>query len=476
MRLSDAELLAQLEAELETRRETDRSAFYAPCGKIEEFIRLVGTVPDLVFTLSAANGVGKTTALVNIARSIMFGPANKYFDYPLFRNWPYPKRLRFVSEPSQVKESGPFPTEIKKWWPRGRYTAQKDGQHYESIYRAGDFILEVMTYEQLPKQHEGANLGCVMFNEPPPQSLWTPNMSRLRAGGIAIVGMTPLTEAGWFFDEVVPRHEKTTVYAGVEDACIIHGVRGHLEHEQIVKMGEEYSPDEREARMGGKAMYLKGLVYKSFSYRVHVLPEPVRPPLGSTVYNVVDPHADKPFFAIWAWPHRNGDLYIVDEHPNEDFFRMRNNPWTIEDYKRMYAAKEHSYLIKRVIDRHFADVRSGAYKKTLRDDLAAIGMNYEPSYSAAAGEPEIDTGVLKVREYLKYDPGKPINSINRPRLYINPHCLNTIKAFSRWSLDPKTGDYQDAFKDPMDVVRYLVMANPKPSEPLPPQQFKKLYG
>src|ERR1043165_4703079 len=252
-----SEALMVIQREMEWLKENDKFQFYEPNLPIEKIISLIGNQNNLLYILSAANGIGKTTFLVNLARAIMFGPTNRFFKFPIFENWPYEKRLRFVSEPSQVKESCPFPTEIKRWWPKGRYKVLKEGQHYASLYIAGDWILEVMTYEQLPEQHEGANLGAVLFNEPPPHNLWTPNISRLRKGGIAVVGMTPLTEAGWFFDEVVPRHENFIIYADVETACKTHGTRGHLDHDQISKMIAEYNSDEREARIEGKALYLK---------------------------------------------------------------------------------------------------------------------------------------------------------------------------------------------------------------------------
>ncbi|HET9146141.1 MAG TPA: terminase family protein [Sphingomicrobium sp.] len=462
-----------LERELEWRRENERFAFFTPNGKQEEFVRLAGAGADSVYILSAANGIGKTTLVVNLMAHLVFGPQNNFFDVPLFRNWPYPKRIRYITDQKIVEESGPFPTELKKWWPKGKYSASKLGRNYFCQYTVGEWVIDVMTYEQDLSQFEGGTFGAIIFDEPPKESIWAASVARLRLGGLIFAFMTPLVEAGWFFDKVVPNHPNSIVYASMEDACKTHGVRGHLEHEHIERMIREMSPDEIEARAHGKAMYLKGLVFKGFNYKVHVLKEPVQPPLHSTLYNVVDPHTDKPFFAIWAWPHKNGDIYITDEHPNEDFFRMRNCQWDRNDYKRMYEAKEHGYTVRRIIDRHFGEIRSAAYKKTLREELAEIGLHYEPSYQA---EHEIDTGVLKVREFLKYDPTREMTSINRPRLYINPHCLNTIRAFSRWSTDAKTGKYQDDYKDPMDCVRYLLMANPTPSEPLPPYQPRKLYG
>lgn len=465
--------LSLLEREVEWRQENERYQFYEPNGICEKAIQHIAASQDIVTVLSAANGIGKTTLIVNLFANLFWPGQNRYFNHPLFTNWPYPKNLRYITDQKIVEESGPFHSEIKKWWPKGQYESAKLGRNYVCQYKVRDWVLDVMTNDQDIGQFEGGTKGGIIFDEPPKQNIWHASVSRLRLGGLLLVFMTPLTEAAWFFDQVVPNHQHSIFYATMEDACKQHGIRGHLEHDHIQKMMSEMSADEVEARAYGKAMYLKGLVFKTFDYKVHVLKEPVRPPLNSTIYNVVDPHADKPFFSIWAWPHKNGDLYIIDEHPNEDFFRMHNCQWTREDYKRMYAAKEQGYFVKRVIDRHFADSVTAANKKTLRQELAEIGMQYEPSYSA---KEEIDTGVLKVREALQYDPMRPLTSINRPKLYVNPHCLNTIKAFARWSIDPKTGDYQDAYKDPMDVVRYLVCAHPKQDEPLPYKQPRKLFG
>lgn len=469
-----------LQRELEWRKENERIDFYEPNKPIEQLIELVGTKENLVYILSAANGIGKTTALVNLAGNIIFGPRNSFFKYPLFKDWPFPKRLRFVSEPSQVKESGPFPTEIAKWWPRGMYQVQKDGQHYASVYKHKDWILEVMTYEQMPAQHEGANLGCVMFNEPPPQNLWTPNISRLRAGGIAVVGMTPLTEAGWFFEEVVPRHEEYVVYADVETACIEHGTRGHLKHDQIQKMIEEYSEDEKEARIDGKAMYLKGLIYKNFNRLVHVLREPISAPANATIYQAVDPHSDKPFACIWAFVDRKGDLYIYDEWPNVDFTKWRNCQLTIRDYAVIFRDKEQGINVsRRIIDRHFADVRSAVNKRTLREELRDdVGLDFAPSYQSSE---EVETGILKVRDYLRYNPDRPIDVMNKPKLFINPHCMNTIRSFQKWARSPKPDTHGfnrplDDYKDFMDCVRYLCMDSPEVDEPIPYEPAQKRWG
>lgn len=472
--------LIVLEKELRWRQNNELLQFYEPNKPITDLINMVGkpnsegNASNLLYILSAANGIGKTTALVNIAGNLMFGPQNSYFDLPLFKKWPYPKRIRFISEVSQIEEGKPLPTEIEKWWPRGRYKKFKDSKHYISRYEAKGWVMEVMTYDQEPKQHEGQNLGMCLFNEPPPENLWTPNISRLRAGGIAIVGMTPLTSAGWFFDKVAPRHTEFTVFADVEKACKQHGIRGHLDHDHIEKMIQEYDPEEREARIEGKAMYLKGLIFKTFYPNVHVLRDNISVPYGASVWNAVDPHSDKPFASIWAFPDARGDIYVFDEWPNEDFYKMHNCQLTINDYKKIFADKEAGLNIhRRIIDRHFADTPTAINKRTLRQELMSIGLNYLPSYKA---EEEIDTGIEKIRRYLAYDTSKAVSSINQPKLFISPKCQNLIKSITRWSRDPNTGKVQEAYKDFCDCLRYLLMSSPEMADAVPEYKPIKKWG
>lgn len=464
--------LAVLKNELEKRKESDRISFFEPNGKQEEFVRLIGSGESFISIFSAANGVGKTSLVANILGNAMWGPQTKWFDHPIFRKWPYPKRARYITDPKLLEEIGPFNTEIKTWWPRWKYSSIKAGKNYYSQYKSGDWVIDVMSYDQDVKEFEGGTMGLIIFDEPPPEPIWNACISRLRKGGIILVLMTPLTHAAWFFDQVVPQHPQSVLYASMEDNCKKHGVRGTLKHSHIERIISNMPHEEIEARVHGKAMYLKGLVFKTYDPRIHVLKEPMRPPLGSTIYNVVDPHGDKPFFAIWGYPARNGDLYVIDEHPNEDFFRMHNCQWTINDYKKMYAQKEQGYDVKRVIDRHFADAVTAANKKTLRQELSEIGMFYEPSYSA---QEEIMTGVMNIRSHLNYNASKPLASTNRPTLYINPHCVNTQRALSRWAYDEKKQKYSDQFKDPIDVLRYFVMANPVQDEPMPKNPARK-YG
>lgn len=461
--------------ELELRREETRSRYFEPNGPQTRYIDMVGEQKPFISIFSAANGIGKTTLVVNVLANLIFGPQNRFFDKPIFRKWPYPKRFRFITDPKLVEEIGPFHTEIKKWWPRGRYEAIKGGKSYYSQYKANGFLIDVMSYEQDLQQFEGTTLGAVLFDEPPVRTIWNASLARLRMGGMAMVFMTPLTQAAWFFDDVVPRHTDSIVYGDIEENCIQHGVRGQLEHGNIERMLAEMDKDEVEARAHGKAMYLQGLVYKGFDPRVHVLNQDITVPQGAQVWHIVDPHGDKPFAMIWAFADSVGKLFVFDEWPNEPFEKMHGCQLGTEDYKRIILNKEQGFRVtKRIMDRHFAEVRTVQTRKTLREAFQEKGLNFDMSYHG--GTEEIDVGVVEVKNRLSYNTALPIDEINHPRLYISPRCTNTIKAFGRWSLDPKTGQYQEGFKDFMDVVRYYVMANPKFSPPAPAPEYRRLFG
>lgn len=462
-----------MERELEWRRKNDRLSFYAPNKPLEKIIGLFGEKRPVIIG-SMANGIGKTSGVVNIIGNLVFGVQTRYFDNPAFKEWTFPKRIRYITTPKNVEEIGPFHSEVSKWWPKGRWSAIKSGHNYYSQYTANGWVVDVMTYDQDASQFEGPSLGLIITDEPPPKPLWSTFASRLRMGGMILVMMTPLTEAAWFFDEVAPRHQESIVYGRMEDACIQHGVNGHLEHENIERMIAEMSPEEREARAEGKAMYLRGLIFKTYDENVHVLKENVRPPYGANIWQVVDPHSDKPFATIWAFPDARGDLYIFDEWPNEDFYKMHNCQLDIKDYKKIYGDKEAGLSIhRRIIDRHFADTASAANKRTLRQELQSIGLNYWPSYKA---EEEIETGIIKLRERFSYDTSKPLSALNQPKIYINPSCMNTRRSLARWARDPETGKVLDSYKDFCDCVRYLVMDSPKVADVFPPYNPVKRWG
>ena len=418
----------------------------------------------------SGNGGGKSFIIVALTAAIMWPSlAAPCFAAGIFKKWPYPKRIRIISTPKEVEEIGAIQTAIQELWPRGRYDALKKGKAYPSQFKTDTgFVVDVMTYEQDASEFAGPTLGLVVFNEPPPKPIFDESLARLRKGGLAIGAMTSLNENPWVVDLFAKADggKIRSVFADVEENCKQHGTNGTLEHEQIEKILSQYDPDEREARKTGRPLSISGRIYKTFNRSVHVARENIVPPSSDvTLYQVVDPAIGKPLAVIYAYVDPTRTVHIYDEYPDFEFYGARDSNLTVADYAAIFKAKENGREISvRIMDRHFGNVRRTLGGKTLRQEFEDVDCIYQDSYGDA-GEAEVETGILKVKDYLACDTTKTIDGLNAPRLIISPNCTNTIAALERWGRDPKTRKPKEDYKDFADVVRYLLMAEPVHEQP-----------
>lgn len=461
--MDETERLRQVMGELKRRETEVRCEGYVPNGKVSDFIRVVGGGGHFVAVLSAANGLGKTAGIINILANLAWGPQNEWFNHPIFRNFPYPKRVRIGTEPKNLEEIGAIDQEIKTWWPKGRYTALKNGRTYVSEYRTDtDWVFDKMSYEQDTKDWESATLGVAVFDEPPPKEKFAATVSRMRRGGLIIIGMTPLSNAAWIMDDLVDSHSEKTavVYGDIEDNCKEHGVRGILEHSHIQQMIENMDPDEVDARAHGKAMHLSSVILgRSFKREFHVVPDDYPTPSGSQWFTVVDPARGKPWAIGVGWVDARGQIVFDDEYPKEDWLRVKETKLMLKDYADILRIMESGKQIEyRIFDRHYSNQRNDV-GSTLKQDLAEkYGIETVDSYSC---EEEVESGVQKIKNMLGFNDKMPIDSQNFPRLRIKSRCKNIIRAMERWPRNPKTlrPDENSPYKDHADLVRYACGAN-----------------
>lgn len=188
----------------------EKYRFYEPNGACEQYIREIGNDQRLVVLFSAANGVGKTAASVNVIANILFGKdnvENPWFNYPLYRDWPYPKRGRIVSEAANI-DKNVIPS-LEEWLPLGRYKAQKGTKSFLSKWETDNgWTFDIMTNDQDAKQFEGPTLGWIWCDEPPTETIFKACVSRLRSGGIMFISATPLNGSAWMYDEIVAKKDK----------------------------------------------------------------------------------------------------------------------------------------------------------------------------------------------------------------------------------------------------------------------------
>ena len=322
----------------------------------------------------------------------------------------------------------------------------------------------MFSYERDAAQAAGPNIGLQIFNEPPPEDLYKEAVARTRAGGIIVGGMTSLLDNPWVVDGIFNKADGKHVrvrFGASEENCIEHGKNGNLRHDEIIRSVSQHDPDEREARLSGRPLSFSGRIWKSFDRAFHVAREDILPPERSSVFQVVDPAIGKPMACLWAFVDPAGAVTIYDEHPDIEFHGARDSNLTVKDYTELFKVRENGRQnITRILDRHFGNTRRTLGGLSLRQEFSEAELDFQDSYSIADVASEVETGILKVKEFLRFDTTKPVDSLNRPRLTICPKCKNTIAAMERWSRDAKTGKPREDFKDFADCVRYLCMANP----------------
>lgn len=429
--------------------------------------------PETLVAISGAgNGWGKSEVLAAILAAAMWpGLAPEALGVPLLREWSYPKRARIYSTPAELAQIGSLQTAIARWFPKGRYQSSSGSYGYPQVFVTDTgWVLDLFSYERDASEAAGPNIGLQVFNEPPPYALWKEAALRARAGGIILGGMTSLDENPWIVPEVFDKADGKVVkirYGNACENCKTHGKNGNLEHAHIMRALDQVpDQDEREARFSGKPLTISGRIFRTFDKSVHVIPE-FTPTRDHAVYQVVDPAGGKPMFVIWAAIGRDGQLTIFKEWPNYKFFGAKDPGLSPSGYVDLFKEMEAGFSVQtRVMDRHFGNTRHKPGSPTLRQDFAALGLEYQDSYSVGEDKPEVQTGILAVFEWLKYDKTKPVEGTNIPRLRITQDCPNTIMGLSMWGRDPKTLKPRDDFyKDPCDCARYLAKANPYVDEP-----------
>jgi len=463
-----------LDRELKKRLIDKQIKWFTPNGKQEEFIKMVGNKDVFIGVFSAGNGVGKTALMANVLGHLVYTQQyteNPWFDFPLFTDFSFPKRGRIASSKKNVEEVGAIQTEIKRWWPRNTYATSKMGKNYDSQYIIGDWVVDIMTYEQDVEQYESATLGVVMFDEPPPLSILNASIARMRSGGMIMIFMTPLDTGGEILEDLQERDsikigdkelgKVGIIYADIEDNCRIHGVRGHLLHNDIVQMISFYTPEEREARAKGKPSHMVGRIYSDYEDKEPHLIEDDFEIKSEWIHGcIIDPHDAIPFAITWAAIDFEGNVYIYDEFPYSDIDKMKSTNLNFPKYASIIRGHEgRQRIFFRIIDPYFGNKTYGNTGLSPKEELAELGLEFDDGDTSG-----IEVGHGRVREHLIYDKTQQVNAINHPKLHIKKKCRNHRRAMLRYKRKvDKSGEVKDkvvieqTYKHFADTIRHLIM-------------------
>lgn len=469
-RLSEPQRLKAI-AEIERvawTAEHEALRFFEPHGGQLEFLKLLDG--GFICVSGAGNGWGKSEILAAIFAATMWPElAPPGLDIPALKNWGNkPKRGRIYSMPAELDDIGSLQTAIRRLFPTGRYESEKGRYSYPSKFSTDTgWEIDLFSYERDSAEAAGPNIGLQGFNEPPPEPLFKEAVARARAGGYIICGFTSLLDNIWVVDGLLNKHDGKDIrvrFGSSCENCKQHGINGNLEHAQIQRILDQYDQDEREARFTGRPLTLSGRIFKLFDRSVHVASEEFDPPAqGATIGMSCDPAIGKPCAMLWRYIDASGVLHYYDEWPNFPFEGAKDSNLTVSDYANIIRSKEAGRSCEsRILDRHFGQIRRSMGGKTLKEEFSDAGIDFRDSY--VMGE-EVETGIAKVKEMLRWDKERPQDAINRPRIRISPRCKNLIAAIERWGRDPKTGKPLESYKDFIDCLRYDVMSNPSLVEP-----------
>ncbi len=462
------------------------------------------------FLLTCANRVGKSTGTFALIAAICTDNRSGVFELiPDWDEFGYPKNIWLIAKAQNLKENALEifesylpPKHIHYWFSR------KDNQKFVSYYEFPEtgFKIFVKTYDQDIDTFESSAVGLIIYDEPPPFAIWNACKGRLMQGGLRIIAATPLFGAGYLVDEVVEKslikdedghyhywHREATMYENVSEkagdwkysdlvamgmtdevASYLDGKeRGNNPLKEVERRIEEIDPDEYDARVLGKFMYLSGAVFKTYDRDIHCIEPFAISPEEYKIVMSVDPHNRRPYFITWSAVDHSGNWYVIDEYPRRSesnglfFEQIKHDKHTTADVIKAIARIEHEWGfdrvdVLRVIDPNFGAQNVKESGRTVAEELTWIsdadehGIHY-PCYFTP-GNNDIEYGVGLIKQDLKTD------QYGDPSFYIFNTCENTERSVRLWSYEDHKGrsadtkglseKVQDLYKDGCDTIRY----------------------
>lgn len=321
----------------------------------------------------------------------------------------------------------------------------------------------VRSYGKDADKFAGTTLDYLAVDEPMPEDVWTECRRGLIARcARAWFAMTPLSEP-WMYDQLyTPACEGNPDYFAIKITYWDNDKRPHDDPDWVARQTEE----EAQSRLYGEFKHLSGRVYKEFDSAVHVI-EPFDIPSEWPRWQVIDPHDRRPFFVIWAAVGPDDTLYLYREWPDRPFEKMTSCDVDIDGYCRIFDELEKGETIDfRIMDPKFGVQTRGM--TTVKGEFDKRKVWFDCNVVSA-----LEVGHLKVKEYLRFDRTKPVDALNKPKMYIFSTLRNTIWCFDHyiWSEarggGPAREKVREIGKDGCDAVRYLCVCEPRSHRQVP---------
>lgn len=466
---------------------TKPSELYVPTGIIEPIIKMVGEGRHRIVAAPLPNGVGKTRLNAEISRELCVPSGNEYFDYPIFKKWPFAKKIYIIGTPENLSEGGIVEQHLKNALPVGSYEAHKDGKRYfrRYVFSRTGWTIRLLTYEQAVTEYEGDELGLLINDEPCLGWMVDALRRGMRIGGIWLSIFTPWP-LGKGFENI--DHIETLEAMGEsvgrpwpngvsfrdndKDTGLMNSKgakRGLLSKEVLDGHEKQYKdPSMRAARLEGKTTTRLGRVYPQFHDR-----HKVQIKLDSNfvrsmnIYQSLDIHPKLYPFAQWWGIAPNLRAYLLWEWPDYDWFgdfydNIRNErifdgteKTLVEIFKNIETELGFNVL-GRWLDPRRAVQSKGEIGKPA-GLLQAFNLEFHPRVGFEL--PPFERIYLqrnKIRDLLNFDMTQTITPFNSPQMFFNVECRNTCRAFEKGFFIDEKETEDEIYKDPRDCARIFL--------------------
>jgi hypothetical protein len=418
--------------------------------------------------------------------------------------------LRLLCDAEDTKAGGSVYELLNKFFPAAQLTAKDQTGSYREVrvpHPSDPLItnrISVRTFDQAIVKHAGSSLQRVWINEPPAPHILGETIGRVRSlkGGVQgsiLMCATLLDSAGWVHDleddpSLRVNHQRGHIYENcvgedVTDAMasevkrtigvtlekkpkggyITNGVLSCEQINAMIALWRQIAPAELEARMTGAPISGGGRIYPNFKPEVHVVDNFSVNPKWPTVF-VMDPHAARPSFGLWAQVSPTGRVFIFAEWPDVSSFGRYE---AIDE--RRYTVSQETEIFRRIESSHGLDgnsiIRLGDPNRllepnafsggTLLTEYQKYGFNFNTNIND-----DLTLGHEVVRSYLFYDEmrlaANPNDIVALPKLFAHKSCVNVINALKGYSMkkgrragSSVSENVNHRYKDAADVVRYL---------------------
>ncbi|MFA4972397.1 MAG: hypothetical protein WC683_07270 [bacterium] len=302
---------------------------------------------------------------------------------------------------------------------------------------------------------EGFASDAIFLDEPQPRRVFT----AVRRGTIdnkaqVTWTMTPLGDANmaWVAADLINNNNP--------DVEIVRGSsydNPHVDRDSLDKFFSDpsLSPEERRARMSGEIAALGRRIVTTFtqssiieSSSLHIPPEVPR-------LLVVDPHHSRKPFMIWVAVEDGGEqLTIYREWPEEEFEKIGPSQVTLDVLNGVIKTAEgRENIVWRICDPAFGRQKAkvlGTQFPSFVDGMSEYGLTFDTRV-----DNDLERGIQTLRDGFKIS-----STTGRSRILVSSNCHNAIRALQFWSYeDAEAGEMKpsEAFKDPVDCVRYAAM-------------------